>query len=166
MLSPLTIRDATGGAAFGPRRRLTAAGAAAEAGAPPLADRDRASSATRPVSHPAVGDPAALKTDLVDQLRTTARAYCTAFADLEHLANRLADLEGRLRGPKHRASTHHDPRPPARKLAADVALGHPLSLRPFVPFVDVGALSRAEIALASPAVDASEGGARTSPLAE
>jgi len=96
----------------------------------------------------------ALVAELQDQLRTTARLYCAALAELEPIAMRLADLEGRLCAARHHAGVYHDPRPPARELAADIAHGHLHALRPHVPLVVNGAMRRAEEVLVGPACKA------------
>lgn len=102
--------------------------------------------------------PAALVVELQEQLRTTARLYCAALAELEPIALRLADLEGRLCAARHHAGIYHDPRPPARELAAEIAHGHLQALRPYVPLVTQETTRRAEEALVSPASKATGGG--------
>jgi hypothetical protein len=84
---------------------------------------------------------------LQEQLRTTARHFCAALAELEPIAAHLADLEGRLCAARHQAGIYHDPRPPARELAAEIAHGHLQALRPYVPLVVNEAMRRAEEAL-------------------
>lgn len=96
-------------------------------------------------------DPAALVAELAEQLRTTARLYCAALAELEPIAVHLADLEGRLRAAQHQVGIYHDVRPPARELAAEIAHGHLQALRPYVPLVVNEAMRRAEEALVGPA---------------
>ena len=102
-------------------------------------------------------------TELQEQLRTTARLYCAALAELEPIAARLADLEGRLCAARHQAGTYHDPRPPARELAADIAHGHLQGLRPYVAVVTREATRRAEDSLVSPAMDTARGSAEAAP---
>lgn len=121
----------------------------------------------RPLSHSAASDPTPTIIDLVEQLRTTARAYSAALAAVEPLANRLADLEAQLRAAKHRAGVYDDAMlPPARELAADVALGHLQALRPFVSFVGAEALRRADRALLRPAPGTAAARGRTTPSGE
>jgi len=92
-----------------------------------------------------------LITELQEQLRTTARHYCATLAELEPIAARLANLEGRLCAARHQAGIYHDVRPPVRELAAEIAHGHLQALRPYVPLVVDEAMRRAEEALVSPA---------------
>lgn len=89
----------------------------------------------------------ALISDLEEQLRTTARAYCAALAELAPFAERLASLEAHLCAARHRAGVRHQARPPVRELASDVALGQLQALRPYVAFVGAEALARAEHAM-------------------
>jgi hypothetical protein len=92
-----------------------------------------------------------LVAEISEQLRTTARHYCATLAELEPIAVRLADLEGRLRAAQHQVGVYHDVRPPARELAAEIAHGHLQALSPHVPLVVNEAMRRAEEALVSPA---------------
>jgi hypothetical protein len=89
-------------------------------------------------------NPNALIADLDEQLRTTARAYCAALAELAPLAERLASLEAHLCATRHRAGVRHEAKPPVGELASDVAFGQLQSLRPHVAFVGAEALARAE----------------------
>jgi len=91
--------------------------------------------------------PAALVVELQEQLRTTARHFCATLAELEPIAIRLADLEGRLRAAQHRVGIYHNVSAPARELAAEIANGHLQALIPYVPMVVAEATRRAEEAL-------------------
>lgn len=89
----------------------------------------------------------ALVAEISEQLRTTARHFCATVAELEPIAVRLADLEGRLCAARHQAGIHLGVRPPARELAAEIAHGHLHALRPYVPLVVNEAMQSAEEAL-------------------
>lgn len=102
--------------------------------------------------------PAALVVELQEQLRTTARHFCATLAELEPIAIRLADLEGRLCAARHQTGIYHDVRPPVRELSAEIANGHLQALRPYVPLVVNEALRRAEDALVRPESKATGGG--------
>lgn len=94
--------------------------------------------------------PAALVAELQEQLRTQARLYIAALADLEPMAMRLADLEARLCAARHQAGMYHDVRQPVRELVAEIAHGHLQALRPYVPLIVNEAMQRAEDALVRP----------------
>ncbi len=93
----------------------------------------------------------ALVPELQEQLHTTARLYRAALAQLEPIAIRLADLEGRSCAAS--APGRHLPPIRARRrvsCAADIAHGHLHALRPYVLVVANEAMRRAEDALAEP----------------
>lgn len=81
---------------------------------------------------------------LAEDLRTAARAYIAAISGLAPLAERIADLEARLRVARHRAGLFTDPCPPARELAVEVLLGRLQALRPYIGPMSAEGTARAE----------------------
>jgi len=83
---------------------------------------------------------------LREDLRTAAARFCDACTDLGPLARELAALEGQLRAAEAQAGIF-DHSPPARELAAAVALGALDALRPHIQFVGSASAAGAEAQL-------------------
>lgn len=86
---------------------------------------------------------AARPASLAAALRERAAVFVDLMAAAGAVAAEIADLEARHRAAQHQSGVYHDPRPPARELAADVALGYLGALRPFLPFVTAESADRA-----------------------
>ena len=82
-------------------------------------------------------------TDVIaDELRAVAAELTIVLCHAGDLAAELADLEARRRCALN-AAGERDPRPDARALAADVALGYLSALRPHLAFVTRESADRA-----------------------
>ena len=91
--------------------------------------------------------PAERVASLSADLRTLAARWCAACADLEPLAAELAAVAGQLRAAEAQAGIYHDPRPPARELAAEVLHGAVQALAPHVPTCGPESAAQAEAQL-------------------
>ena len=79
---------------------------------------------------------------LAAELRERAAVFVDLMAAAGAVAAEIADLEARRRAALNIAG-QRDPRPGARELAAEVALGFLEPLRPHVPFVTLESACRA-----------------------
>lgn len=83
------------------------------------------------------------------EIRLLAVEFIGAMQDAGRLAAALADAEARHRAALSAAGVPHCHRPPARELAAEIALGYLEPLSPYVSMVTASSRDRAAATLTS-----------------